>query len=73
MAKSGADAISKRLTEICGTVKRYSVKLHVVVGAALVAGVINSDQALIANNFIDAAQAACDIWKLIAGFNSITP
>ena len=73
MQKSGADAVARALHKICGTVKRYNAKLHAVVAAALVAGVINSDQALAANAFVDAANATCEIWEAIAAFNSITP
>lgn len=71
--KSGADAVSRALEMICGTIKRYRTKLDAVIDAAETAGAITAPQAATAHTFVEVASATCAIFQAIAAFNSITP
>jgi hypothetical protein len=67
--KTGADAIAKAVEHICRLVTKYHDKLAGVIDGAHAAGVIDATQQALAHAFIDGAQAACTVWKLIAGFS----
>lgn len=67
--KTGADAIFKALQRICLVIAKYRAKLDNVIDAAASAGVITSAQATTAHDFVAAANAACTIFGLIAGYS----
>jgi len=71
--RTGADAIYKWVAHICGTLKRYSVKLDAFITVAQAADVITSTEAAAARAFLASANAACDIFNKLAGYNSIHP
>jgi len=71
--RSGADAIAKALTLICGTLKRYSNKLDVAITLTEEAGLINTSQAVTARQFVGTASLVCDIFKIVADNSGFYP
>ena len=69
--KTGADAVFVALHHICKTLGRYRAKLDTFVDAAVAASVITSSQATTVHDFIAGANALCDIFRLLADFNSV--
>lgn len=69
--KTGADAVYKSLHLICGTLKRYSVKLQAFIDAAVAANIITSSEGAAAKAFITASNVTCDIFEKLANYNSI--
>lgn len=67
VGRSGADAVFKALHKICLVVTSYGPKLDTAIGLTQTAGLITSDQASAARLFLTSANAACDIFKIIAG------
>lgn len=72
-SKTGADAVYKSIKLICNTLGRYSNKLHAFIDAAVAANVITAGQGTTAHAFIDSAGVACDIFQLLARYNSLQP
>jgi hypothetical protein len=71
--KTGADAVSKAVSKICRVVNAYRVKLHTIIDAAKIAGIITVDEAAVAHAFVDSIGVACAIWMRIADYNSVSP
>lgn len=71
--KTGADAIARSLTHICRVITAYSNKLSAVINQAEGAGVITADQADVARAFVTSADAACQVFKLIAKYSGFHP
>lgn len=71
--KTGADAIAKSLKHICRVLIAYRTKLDAVIDAAASAGTITSAQAAEAHAFVASADAACQIFILIAGYSGFQP
>lgn len=69
--KTGADAVYLALKKICQIITRYGVKLNIFIDAAVAANVITSGQGTIAKGFLSSAQAACDVFTLLAEYNSL--
>lgn len=69
--KTGADAIFVALHHICRTLNAYRSKANALIDAAVAASVITSAQGTTAKDFIAGASALCDIFALLAGFNSV--
>jgi len=71
--KTGADAISKSLKHICRVINAYSAKLNTVIDQAAAFGTITEEQAAIAKAFVASADAACQVFILIAGYSGFQP
>ena len=69
--KTGADAIFVATRKICHILIKYSVKLRAFIDSQVVAGNITSAQATTAKAWLDLANAACDVFDILAGFNSV--
>lgn len=67
--KTGADAIAKAFARICIVIAKYRAKLDLVIDGAVSAGVITAPQAVIAHDFVAAAQVTCAIFQAIAGYS----
>lgn len=67
--KTGADAIFISLRHICRVISKYRAKLDNVIDAAVTNNIITSAQGTTAHTFVATAQAACDIFALIAGYS----
>lgn len=68
MAKSGIVAVTKALEHICHVLVSYDLKLRAALDAAVTAGHITSDQAVVAKAFLSSAQVACTIFKAASGY-----
>jgi hypothetical protein len=62
--KTGADAIARSLSHICRVINAYAAKLS---------GWITSDQADVARAFVSSADAACQVFKIIAKNSGFQP
>jgi len=71
--KTGADAIAKSLKHICRVINAYSAKLLRVIDDAQAFGTITADQAAAAKAFVSSADAACQVFILIAGYSGFQP
>lgn len=64
--KTGADAIARSLSHICRVINAYAAKLDAVINLAETNGWISGDQADVARAFVASADAACQVFKIIA-------
>lgn len=71
--KTGADAIAKALKHICRVLVAYRNKLEQVIDQAEAATVITGSQATAARAFVASADAACQVFILIADFSGFQP
>lgn len=71
--KTGADAIAKSLKHICRVINAYAAKLSRVITDAELANIITAEQADIARAFVASADAACQVFILIAGYSGFQP
>lgn len=71
--KTGADAIMRSLKHICRVINAYSGKLDAVITSAENADVITPTQAATARAFVASADAACQVFILIAGYSGFQP
>jgi hypothetical protein len=71
--KTGADAIAKALKHICRVLVAYRTKLEAVIDAAEAANTITSAQADTAHAFVASADAACQVFILIAEYSGFQP
>ena len=71
--KTGADAIAKSLKHICRVINAYSAKLNTVIDQAQAFGTITAEQAAVAKAFVASADAACQVFILIAGYSGFQP
>lgn len=71
--KTGADAVAKSLKHICRVLVAYRVKLEAVIDQAAAFGTITSEQATAAKAFIASADAACQIFMLVAEYSGFQP
>lgn len=71
--KTGADAVSKALKHICRVLVAYRNKLESVIDQAEAATVITAAQADTARAFVATADAACQVFILIADFSGFQP
>lgn len=71
--KTGADAIAKSLKHICRVLVAYRTKLEAVINAAQAANAITAEQAATARAFVASADAACQVFILIAGYSGFQP
>jgi len=71
--KTGADAIAKALKHICRVINAYSAKLNRVIDDAEAFGTITAEQAAAAKAFVASADAACQVFILIAGYSGFQP
>ena len=71
--KTGADAIAKALKHICRVLVAYRTKLEAVIDLAESTATISAGQADTARAFVASADAACQVFILIADFSGFTP
>lgn len=71
--KTGADAIAKALKHICRVLVAYRTKLEAVIDQAESATVITGAQADAARAFVASADAACQVFILIAAYSGFQP
>jgi hypothetical protein len=71
--KTGADAIAKSLKHICRVLVAYRTKLEAVINAAVAANAITQAQADTALAFVASADAACQVFILIANYSGFQP
>ena len=71
--KTGADAIAKSLKHICRVLVAYRTKLEVVIDQAEAFGTITAEQAATAHAFVASADAACQVFILIAQYSGFQP
>jgi hypothetical protein len=71
--KTGADAVAKALKHICRVLVAYRTKLEAVIDAAVASNAITAAQADTAKAFIASADAACQIFILIADYSGFQP
>jgi hypothetical protein len=71
--KTGADAIARSLSHICRVINAYAAKLSAVINQAESSGWITSDQADVARAFVSSADAACQVFKIIAKNSGFQP
>jgi len=71
--KTGADAIAKSLKHICRVLVAYRTKLEAVIEAAESFGTITGAQADTARAFVASADAACQVFILIAQYSGFQP
>lgn len=71
--KTGADAIAKALKHICRVLVAYRSKLEAVIDQAESATVITASQASAARAFVSSADAACQVFILIAEYSGFQP
>jgi uncharacterized damage-inducible protein DinB len=71
--KTGADAIAKSLKHICRVINAYAAKLNNVIDQAQAFGTITEEQAAIAKAFVSSADAACQVFILIATYSGFQP
>jgi hypothetical protein len=71
--KTGADAVAKALKHICRILVAYRTKLEAVIDAAVANNAITSAQADTAKAFIASADAACQIFILVADYSGFQP
>jgi len=66
--KTGLVAVVIALEGICRTIRTYRTKMDVAIDAAVTGGVITVGQGTIAKDFLTAAQAACDVLRIVTGY-----
>lgn len=71
--KTGADAIKRSLQHICRVINAYSAKLDRVITDAKNANIITEEQAAVARAFVASADAACQVFILIADYSGFAP
>lgn len=71
--KTGADAIARSLAHICRVITAYSAKLEAVISQFEGNGTITAEQADIARAFVSSADAACQVFKIIAKHSGFQP
>jgi hypothetical protein len=71
--KTGADAVAKSVKHICRVLVAYRAKLEAVIDAAASAGKITAEQATVAKAFLASADAACQIFILVAEYSGFQP
>lgn len=71
--KTGADAVAKALKHICRVLVAYRHKLEQVIDDAAAFGTITETQATTAKAFIASADAACQIFILVAEYSGFQP
>jgi len=71
--KTGADAIARSLSHICRVINAYAAKLSAVINLSETNGWITADQADVARAFVASADAACQVFKIIAKNSGFQP
>jgi len=71
--KTGADAIAKALKHICRILVAYRTKLEAVIDAAQASNAITAAQADTAKAFVASADAACQVFILVAEYSGFQP
>jgi len=71
--KTGADAVAKALKHICRVLVAYRTKLDAVIDDAQAFGTITEAQADTAHAFVASADAACQVFILVAEYSGFQP
>jgi hypothetical protein len=66
--KTGMSALTQTLKHICRLLTRFRPAMTSVINQAVTFGTITSGQAGTLNAFLDGAQVACDILRLITRY-----
>lgn len=66
--RTGIAAATIAIKQLCKLLHIFRPSISSLISAAVTAGKITSSQATILNNWLDAAQNACDIIRLVSGY-----
>jgi len=66
--KTGIVVVTVLTKHICKVLTRYRPVMDTVIAAAVTEGVITSIQQAVLKTWLDGAQSACDIIRLVSGY-----
>lgn len=66
--RTGIVIVTVLVKHICHVLTTYRPRINEVIDAAVASALIEPGQATILKNWLDGAQAACDIVRLVSGY-----
>jgi len=66
--KTGAAALTIFVKKICHLLTTWRIHINAVIAAAVTSGAITAAQATTLNLWLDGAQVACDILRVVTGY-----